>query len=595
MSYEKMTIKQVIEKIGNNEFYLPAIQRKFVWRQDQIEKLFDSIQQGYPIGTFLFWFVKRPHIDNYVFYKFLQKYHQRDKYLNDRIPNPELKDEIIGVLDGQQRLSAIYLSLQGTFAVKKPYYEWSNDAAFPERKLHLNLLSMIHEEEDLETDFTFQFITDEEAKEVKSNQLWFSVRDVLTWDKDSPPIDDIYDVLSGSYNDMPEVSEKLADSKSRSWIKRTLRDLHSRLVREELINFFKVELQELDDIVKVFVRVNSGGTILSKTDLLFSTIIANWENGRDEIESFIVSTNKKGDGFSFSNDFVMRCCLMLTDCPVLFKVGSFKTENVTKIKNSWNQIKNAISSCVDLLVEFGLSAATLTSQNALIPICYYIFKGGIIDTDAKLNIRKFLFHALLKNIFSAQGDSVLNTLRNGLRDEKDPHFKLTMTRFSFDKIAALKFPANRSLRVADEDIDEFLEYRKGASAFLVLSLLYPNLRFGQVKFHQDHIHPDSFFTASKLKQLNIPEPSIKAFVGLKDRVPNLQLLEGIENIRKSNTPFKIWLNGIDEKGSKNVKDPIKFLEDNFIDTAENLDFTNFLSFFDNRKKKIKTELVKILK
>ncbi|MBU0528274.1 DUF262 domain-containing protein, partial [bacterium] len=89
MSYEKLTIKQVIEKIGNNEIYLPAIQRKFVWKQEQIEKLFDSIQQGYPIGTFLFWFLKRPHIDDYVFYKFLQNYHQRDRFLNVRIPNPE--------------------------------------------------------------------------------------------------------------------------------------------------------------------------------------------------------------------------------------------------------------------------------------------------------------------------------------------------------------------------------------------------------------------------------------------------------------------------------------------------------------------------
>jgi uncharacterized protein with ParB-like and HNH nuclease domain len=68
MSYEKLTIKQVIEKIGNNEIYLPAIQRKFVWKQEQIVKLFDSIQQGYPIGTFLFWFLKRPYIDDYVFY-----------------------------------------------------------------------------------------------------------------------------------------------------------------------------------------------------------------------------------------------------------------------------------------------------------------------------------------------------------------------------------------------------------------------------------------------------------------------------------------------------------------------------------------------
>jgi hypothetical protein len=286
---------------------------------------------------------------------------------------------------------------------------------------------------------------------------------------------------------------------------------------------------------------------------------------------------------------------MLTDCPVLFKVGSFKTENVVKIEDTWDQIKIAISTCIDLLVEFGLSGATLTSQNALIPICYFIIKGGILDTESKFNIRKFLFHALLKNVFSAHGDSVLSILRNGLRDEKDPSLKLKMSHFSFDEMAVLKFPGNRSLKVSDEDINEFLEYRKGASAFLVLSLLYPNLRFGQVKFHQDHIHPDCFFTASKLKQLNIPDVNIKTYIDLKDRIPNLQLLEGTENIRKSNTPFKDWFSESDESKNPNVRDPTKFLQDNYIDINENISFDNFLEFFRNRKKRIGEELSRILK
>ncbi|MEA5544571.1 DUF262 domain-containing protein, partial [Limnoraphis robusta CCNP1324] len=251
---------------------------------------------------------------SYVFYKFLQEYHQRDKYLNVRVPNPELKDEIIGILDGQQRLSSIYLALQGTYAIKKPYYQWSNDDAFPKRILHLNLLSDVHENEDDEMNFSFKFITNEESKKNTNRELWFKVRDVLNWDKNSPPIDEYYEELLEKNKSNIEVLNTLNKTDVKNRTKRIVRDLHSRLVREEIINYFKIEEQELDNILKIFVRVNSGGTILSKTDLLFSTIVANWENGRDEIESFISTINKLGDGFSFNNDFVMRNCLMLTDC-----------------------------------------------------------------------------------------------------------------------------------------------------------------------------------------------------------------------------------------------------------------------------------------
>lgn len=593
MSYEKLTIKQIVEKIGNNEIYLPAIQRKFVWKQEQTEKLFDSIQQGYPIGTFLFWFVKRPHIDNYVFYKFLQNYHQRDNYLNIRIPNPELKDEIIGILDGQQRLSSIYLALQGTYAVKKPYFPWDNDSAFPKRTLQLNLLSQIHLEEDNENNFSFSLITNEDAKIKNETTLWFNVRDVLVWDKDSPPIDDYYDDLVTAN---PTI-KALLDTDTRKRIKRIVRDIHSRLVREELINYFKIEEQELDNILKIFVRVNSGGTILSKTDLLFSTIVANWENGRDEIESFLTTINKLGDTFNFNNDFVMRSCLMLTDCDVLFKVGSFKTENVIKIKDNWDKIKQAIQKTVELLVDYGLSGTTLSSQNSVLPISYYLMKEGILDSTTKYEIKKYLFHALLKNVFSGQGDTVLSNLRNYLRTKSDDAtgYALKDNKFSFNSIVNVKLPSNKSLKITDEDIEEFLGYRKGNNAFLVLSFLYPNLKYGQVKFHQDHIHPYSQFTDAKMTSHLIPDTDFATYYEHRDALPNLQLLEGTENIKKSKTPFSQWLKSKDDNNNPVVSDIDKFLSDNYIDNTLSLDFKDFLAFYTDRRKKLKTQLKTILK
>ena len=52
--YNEESIASVIKKVNENQIFLPALQRKFVWKTKQIEQLFDSIMQGFPIGTFLF-------------------------------------------------------------------------------------------------------------------------------------------------------------------------------------------------------------------------------------------------------------------------------------------------------------------------------------------------------------------------------------------------------------------------------------------------------------------------------------------------------------------------------------------------------------
>lgn len=69
--YSSITIKEAMEKIASNSYVIPAIQRKFVWRPDQIEMLFDSILRNYPINSFMFWEITDEKIkQNYKFYSF---------------------------------------------------------------------------------------------------------------------------------------------------------------------------------------------------------------------------------------------------------------------------------------------------------------------------------------------------------------------------------------------------------------------------------------------------------------------------------------------------------------------------------------------
>ena len=121
MAYETpITIKKAIENIKKRHYVLPSIQRAFVWGTDQIETLFDSLMRDYPIGTFLFWKVDKNKIKDFQFYEFLKKYHEAD-HTHSQKADLSYDQDIIALLDGQQRMTSVYLALAGTYAYKKPY------------------------------------------------------------------------------------------------------------------------------------------------------------------------------------------------------------------------------------------------------------------------------------------------------------------------------------------------------------------------------------------------------------------------------------------------------------------------------------------
>ncbi|WP_299884250.1 DUF262 domain-containing protein [uncultured Lacinutrix sp.] len=597
MSYKSTTIYQVIQDIENSKMFLPAIQRKFVWGKYQIEQLFDSLIKDYPIGTFLFWHLPRVKANEYVFYHFLKKYDIRNPY-NSKVESSFLKDEIIGVLDGQQRLSSIYLALQGTYTDKKKYLAWDNPRSYFNSTLHLNLFTLPyvqkqHESLGFETtvidedrDFQFLFLDIDKKHKQSSNEFWFNVKDIMLMGENNE-VDAYYEAIKKEIEN-DEIRE-IFESK-KTFIKKALNKLHEKIYKDEIINYFKEGRTQLDDILKIFVRVNSGGTVLSKTDLLFSTIVATWEDGRDKIEKFLSELNSKGEGFNFNNDFLMRCCLVLSDLPVLFRVNSFKSENVQLIKNNWNSIKEALNKTVDLLVSFGFNGGLLASQNSIIIIAYYLIKGGKENSSDVENIKKYLLHSLLKNVYGGQGDQVITSFRSALREKNiDGSYKLKNINFSFDLLSGQKLTANKSLKINKDDIEEFLGYRKGQSSFFVLSLLYPNLRYGEVKFQQDHIHPESRFTDAKLRAESISESKWVSWQSMKDSLPNLQLLESKKNNSKNDEHFLSWLDN-----SKDILDRDKFCIDNYIPVDTSLEFANFEKFYKKRRKLLKKQLKLVL-
>ena len=152
-----ITISKALGSIERREYVLPAIQREFVWWPDQIERLFDSLMRGYPIGSFLFWIVRRGSAEQYKFYDFMLDYHERDNAHCASVGAVN-RDEITAVLDGQQRLTALNIGLRGSYAYKLPRKWWNSPDAFPTRHLYLNILAEA-EENEAGMRYDFRFLT----------------------------------------------------------------------------------------------------------------------------------------------------------------------------------------------------------------------------------------------------------------------------------------------------------------------------------------------------------------------------------------------------------------------------------------------------
>ena len=571
MAYEKKNIRAVIEEINSRKIYLPAIQRKYVWDDDQITRLMDSIMLGYPIGTFLFWKVRKSIINKkeYSMYEFIKDFHERDVYKNPSAPQPfpigSDEETIWAVLDGQQRLTSLYIALQGSMSRKLPNKRWKNDDAFPIKELYLDLHSQRTDEEDIS--YEFKFLTQEEAKKQKDDKLWYLVKDILKYSQDELVTDLI--IPNGW------ASDKVA--------MKNISLLHTRLVGDEIINYFEVQTDSIDSVLDIFVRVNSGGTVLSKSDLLFSTIVSHWDKARDEIDKLLAEINKIGEGYKFSNDFIMRTCLYVLDMSVTLKVETFKKESVLKIKNNWENIRKAIKDTVDLLNEFGFNSENIISYVAVSPMVYYRFKGGNFDVESKSELRKYIVISQVRQVFGAATNSALTSIREALKAAPTDSFKM-------GNLLKIRFTGERTLRYTSEEIDAMFDtYEIGAYTFMLLSLLYPNLKYSQKGFHQDHMHPYAGFEESKIASLKLPDGSAIDDVRKdewrrrRNTLANLQLLEGRENERKNATPLVDWIKVI--ANSENAK---------YMPSDSSFGLSHFEDFMDKRQKLMSDALKEIL-
>ncbi|HFD2468601.1 TPA: DUF262 domain-containing protein [Escherichia coli] len=592
--YEKaITIKQAIDSINLRHYLLPAIQRKFVWSSSQICLLFDSIMRDYPINSFMMWDIRSASIKNdYKFYEFLKEYCQRFNEENPCVATNAGFHDFKAVIDGQQRLTSLYIGLCGTYAYKKPRVWWpsaQDDRILPPRKLYVDLTAPLNSDDELMMKYNFRFLTDKQYTDslTDNKHHWFCLHEIFKYEQYDSPDDILFNVV------VPELEKRGLISSEFS--RKTLLKLYTKIRTENLIHYFNESSQDIDHVLDVFIRTNSGGTKLEFSDLLMSIAVAHWQGDfrkeLDELTKNIYQNNEMG--FYIERDWFLKTSLMLIDSDVRFKVKNFTSEEVGKIQQQWSEIKSCIKETFILIRRFGINPQSLISKNAVIPVVYWLYKKQtsgypLYTTINLLNknhnersvISQWFYMVLLKGIFGSQADALLTSIRDVMKNSlSDVHFPL-------EKIIDRYKGSNKDLRFDDEYIESLLNIRYGEGRCrALLHLLFPEMNPTEV-FHIDHLHPRNHFSKKYLEKLdyiaNSPEKlSFYENPEYWDTIPNLHLLNHSQNISKQDTSLKQWLS----QPSNNYSPSMLLVSD------ENIEFSRFPEFYNERRNALKQRLL----
>ncbi|PDW16122.1 nuclease, EndA/NucM family protein [Helicobacter pylori] len=343
-----------------------------------------------------------------------------------------------------------------------------------------------------------------------------------------------------------------------------LEKLKNAFCTEKLISYFEETEKDLDKVLNIFIRVNSGGVKLDYSDLLMSILTASFSSDiREKMHELVDALKDKG----FSNmkqDQVLKTCLLLVGSNIEFKLKNFNKPNIKKIEENWEKITDSIYNAAELLENFGY-AGYLGSAYILSSLAYFYFLNPKMDKNDEEQALKFVRNAQITSYFTPSTDTKLNNIANSMKDVQ------TFESFNHNLAKHQTSP----LKITNDAIEEMMCSSSHALVLPILQILYPNLNYKTTTFHIDHIYPKSKFN-KKNEKLN------QDFYKCENHLYNLQLLEGAENQAKKDKDPEVWL----KEESKNERAIEEYKRKNYIDPNLKLEWENIKEFREKREEAI---------
>ncbi|GAA6907163.1 DUF262 domain-containing protein [Helicobacter pylori] len=528
--------------------------------EKKIEQLFDSILRSYPIGSFLFWKLQKEDIAksdeqdekklNFQLYQFITNYDERKPH-NEKIYIEQIRrDELCIVLDCQQRLTSLYIGLKGTRTLKRNKARYDNPNAYEEKRLYLNLK---HQPNMDNPEDNYQFEFHAKAPTNDKNHFWFKVGDIL--ELESGVLN--YAQEHGLKENELNLLEKLKDA------------FHTK----QLISFFEEKEKNLNKVLNIFIRVNSGGVKLSYSDLLMSILTASFSSDiREKMNELVDALKDKGFP-NVEQDQVLKTCLLLIGSNTTFELKNFNKNNIKKIEENWEKITESIYNVAKLLETFGY-VKYLGSAYILSTLAYFYFLKQKMDKNDEEQALKFVRNAQIMGYFTPSTDTKLSIIAHSIKEAR------AFEAFNHNLAKHQTCP----LKITNDAIEGMVFFDRYSKS-LFLQILYSNLNYKTTTFQIDYIYPKS-----KFKKEN--EKLDKDFYECGNHLYNLQLLEGQENSAKKDKDPEVWLK--EEYKNEQAQAIEEYKRRNYIDPKLKLEWENIKEFRETREKAIIKRLKEVL-
>jgi hypothetical protein len=354
-----MKISQLIDDITKIDLVLPEFQREYVWSREQAKQLVVSLYKKYPVGSLLFW-----RTDQAPSLKNIQQL-------------PEKLGTLQVILDGQQRLTTLYMLITGEIP---PYYT-EQDIRHDPRDLYFNLDTS-----------EFQYY---QASRMRDNPLWWRVVDCFTGVEIN-----VFEIAK-QQDERDQVAFKLAQ-----WYSDNLTAL--RQVREMDLPEQIVPAQAtIDDSIDIFDRVNSQGTKLTDADLALTHITGKWPQARRKMKTKI--TDLSAHNFYFDLTFMTRALTSVVTKRALFEHIHKRPKE--ELLGGWAKLTKILDYLATVLPTQAKIHSTedVNTTNAFIPLVVYLsLNDSHFPNEVSLKQAiHWLYAALMWSRYTAQTDQRL--------------------------------------------------------------------------------------------------------------------------------------------------------------------------------------------
>ncbi|MGT0053444.1 DUF1524 domain-containing protein [Helicobacter pylori] len=401
----------------------------------------------------------------------------------------------------------------------------------------------------------YQFEFHAKAPTNDEKHFWFKVGDILE-------LENVWNYAKdhGLKGDELDLLEKLKDA------------FHTK----QLISFFEEKEKNLNKVLNIFIRVNSGGVKLSYSDLLMSILTASFSSDiRKKMNELVDALKLKGFP-NVEQDQVLKTYLLLIGKDTTFELKNFNKNNVKEIEENWEKITESIYDAAKLLETFGY-VKYLGSVYILSSLAYFYFLKQKMDKNDEEQALKFVRNAQIMGYFGGSTDTKLSIIAHSIKEAR------TFEAFNHN----LAKHETNLLKITNDAIEGMVFSDRYSRVFPVLQILYSNLNYKTTTFHIDHIYPKS-----KFKKEN--EKLDKNFYECGNHLYNLQLLEGTENSAKKDKDPEVWL----KEEYKNEQAQTQAIEEykkrNYIDPKLKLEWENIKEFRKKREEAIIKRLKEVL-